>query len=141
MLTPEKIRPGLRVKMLPAAGLDTDEEYEIASYDHLSDTVRLIGVVGSFSIYHIEGMELRPHIPAEEAGVTSSLEPSATDIEDVIKTSAIADLDEPALMAAIETHLAAIINGSEDAKARYNARMTLLLFYHLAGLGRMGEPE
>jgi len=138
MLTPDDLRAGLEVRMKAESGLDTDTTYRIHSYDPISDTVRLEGVLGSFSVWHIEGIELRPHIPAEEAGVSEGT-PSEEETERLLKTSAVAGLDGASTMALIETHLVCIINACTDEatqKFAYHARMALLLFYHLAGLDK-----
>lgn len=157
----EDLKHGRTVRFIEASGLSVDRDYVIHSVDSTSWTVRLDGVMGSYSIDHIVGFDMTPTIPSEESGTlrTAAAYPSGAprvlpkpehSVEEGseeprpkvgdVKTHSIFDalqgLEVVDLLDAMEGHLKALIS-HPDPMVKYHARNALMIQWTIESL----EPQ
>lgn len=159
----ENLKLGVKVQFIEAAGLG-DKEYDIHSVDQMSWTVRLDGVMGSYSIDHIVGLDASPTIPADEIGTlrTAAVFPSDAprvlpkienpkSDDDAPPTNgpaenplsifdALRGMDAIDLLDALEGHLRALV-AYPDPIVKYHARNALIIQWAIEALPPEEEPE
>lgn len=153
----EDLKHGKTVRFIDASGLATDEEYTIHSVDSMSWTVRLDGVMGSYSIDHIVGFDSTPTIPSDESGTLRTAaafptgaprqlpkleEPPVDDDDDETSVTrsevpsifeALYGMDVVDLLDAMEGHLRTL-TAHPDPLVKYHARNALMIQWTIEGL-------
>lgn len=151
-----EIKRGVSVRFTADAGLEVEKAYVIHSVDLLSHTVRLEQVRGSYSIDHIEGLQIADAqsgtatIPASEAGFLGDAViagiPRNLPKQDAPKDGGDVDSIElpvldplegmptVALLDTLELHLHKLAE-HPDPVVKYHARSALRIQWHLEAGG------